>query len=1555
MKKCISLIFISVFWAVIASGQHSASTSRTTAFRVAISEVDGAMGNVKQSGLFPPGNLQAVVNGNSVLLTWSPPDSSAGITGYNVYKNGFRITSFPTTSLSYNDIGLNQGTYTYRVSSVYDSLESPLSDTVQALIPGFVTIGTGITAVGYPYYTFYMGSRTQMLYTAAELTAAGALAGNLFSIGFNVGTAYPQVMSNFTIKMGLTASSTLTGFVTTGMSTVYQVNYGVPGTGWKDITLTAPFAWNGNSNIIVEICFGDNGSYTSNSMVMGTAAVNQTWHYHADNYAGCTGTSAGAAQATRPNIRFGVAPVVTGTIIGVVKDAIDFSVIPNAIVNIGNQVDTTDMNGYYQLFGIPEGVDTIAAVRVLYATVTDTVVCIGNGATNKDILMLPGPRLAGIVTNAASGAPLAGATISVAGVSAQSGAGGYYITPSMTVVGLQEVTITSPTFDTLTDVVFLTANDTIAFDAALLPTTYPPGTFTATLNVPISPVAVNLSWEVPVPDKAVYGDAIQDQALSGAIDYQVWRLQQGQETNENLWTSIAVVDTNLTVDNDWPVLPNAPYRWAVKAIYGPGQRFSEVSISNVLGKNWTAKVDVCVTLSCVFNSHEGTTITLTNIDYPDTNYVLSTDTAGCVHFLEVWKGNYQLKVSRFLYLTYTQTLSVLELQSIQVSLNEDLIPVSNLVVDDSSLFATWSPPTTNVFQLNEPFTNLTANQWEISGGTNWQLSAGIGNPAPSVMFNWSPRVSSYDQYLTSKSLAGLHAPAQTLKYDIYLDNFGTTYLNSMAVEIWDGVNWTALKTYVNSSDDFPWTSESLDISSATDLSSFKIRFHAFGTDSYDLNSWNIDNVQVISSNGAGTINPCVIGYNFYLNGGLATTTTDSLFQIPPALVQYGQLYNACVEALYQNGPSPLVCAQFVSKYLYPPRNLAGTSSINSTYLTWIPPLTGAGVIGYNVYRNDRRLNTAPVTALYYIDEGVPVGTYNYIVTAIYDLTFYGSPGQFGESGPAGPVSINITGQPAAPVTTAGNAGTPNNSTVLVPVTTNGFANISAFTLRLEYDPMELTYTGIANIAPELAGLMATASYGSPGLNKIILDWSNLNPQTLLPNGKIADLRFVYHSGTSSLAWNNTSNGGADCSYFDAFGNPMPDIPTSAFYIDGNAHWEQGYMISGNYNYNNAANTPLNNLKVMLKKGDSKIDSVSTNASGHFIFNNIVNGSYQLKAYTTKPWEGVNSTDALKIQRHFVGLEIITEPVRKLAADVNNTGSVNSTDALKVKRRFIGLDSGFPRGDWAFVKPTIGGDTVVVNNSDVVQDFYGLCVGDVNASNIPGPGKSVISTVTLLHDGIMEVNGGKEAEVPVFIKTSTEIGAISIVLKYPSTMVKILNVEALHGELMFEETGNEVRIAWSEINPMKVGAEEAFMKLRLRVNENVQEGQEILFDITNACEISDGLGFPVFPATLSMPVMKVAGAGNDADDILSNVVLFPNPANEWASISYSLGGPAKVTMEFYSPYGQILGIKDASQSQAGNYQQNFDVSAFPSGLYLIKIKTTFRHEEYIKTMRMAIRK
>ena len=171
---------------------------------------------------------------------------------------------------------------------------------VVGLIPN-ITIGTGSSSCSYPYYTYYEDSRTDMIYTASEIIAAGGGPGYIVRIGFDVISAATQTMNGFMVKMQHTSSTSLSGFVTSGWTTVYSGTYAVPGANWQDIQLTTPFQWNGTSNLLVEICF-DNNDWTSNSTVKGTSASGKTWHRHVDNQAGCSLTG-GSGYTTRPNIR----------------------------------------------------------------------------------------------------------------------------------------------------------------------------------------------------------------------------------------------------------------------------------------------------------------------------------------------------------------------------------------------------------------------------------------------------------------------------------------------------------------------------------------------------------------------------------------------------------------------------------------------------------------------------------------------------------------------------------------------------------------------------------------------------------------------------------------------------------------------------------------------------------------------------------------------------------------------------------------------------------------------------------------------------------------------------------------------------------------------------------------------------------------------------------------------------------------------------------------------------------------------------------------------------
>ncbi len=162
-------------------------------------------------------------------------------------------------------------------------------------------IGTGTTVVGYPFYTYYHDSRTQMLYTANEILSSGGAAGPIIRLGFDVTSLASQVMNGFYIRMKNTNLTSISAWESTGFTDVFSGTYTVPGTGWQYIDFTTPFNWDGTSNLLIEVCF-DNTSYTSNTSVnSSTTTGTMVRHHHVDNGTGCTLTSTSTA-ATRPNI-----------------------------------------------------------------------------------------------------------------------------------------------------------------------------------------------------------------------------------------------------------------------------------------------------------------------------------------------------------------------------------------------------------------------------------------------------------------------------------------------------------------------------------------------------------------------------------------------------------------------------------------------------------------------------------------------------------------------------------------------------------------------------------------------------------------------------------------------------------------------------------------------------------------------------------------------------------------------------------------------------------------------------------------------------------------------------------------------------------------------------------------------------------------------------------------------------------------------------------------------------------------------------------------------------
>lgn len=177
------------------------------------------------------------------------------------------------------------------------------------------TIGIGNTNLSQPFRQEFSDARTQIVYLASELEAAGYSAGTITSLSFNV-TAKNSTdpFRNFMIKMKNTNTASLTGGAfETGADTVYgPVNYSTVA-GTNTFVLSEPFQWDGVSNIMLDICY-DNDTGTATDNVAGTAGLPRCHFQRVDNSAGCNIASAGFvfSGGARPDITFNLTTAGTG-------------------------------------------------------------------------------------------------------------------------------------------------------------------------------------------------------------------------------------------------------------------------------------------------------------------------------------------------------------------------------------------------------------------------------------------------------------------------------------------------------------------------------------------------------------------------------------------------------------------------------------------------------------------------------------------------------------------------------------------------------------------------------------------------------------------------------------------------------------------------------------------------------------------------------------------------------------------------------------------------------------------------------------------------------------------------------------------------------------------------------------------------------------------------------------------------------------------------------------------------------------------------------------------
>jgi hypothetical protein len=264
----------------------------------------------------------------------------------------------------------------------------------------YIEIGNGNTPGTFPAYYGPWGNhwencRTQTLYLASEL---GAPDGKIFtSIAWNFQQVSPEpdYLNNVTIRIKETAEASLTAGAYADMTDALQVFYApvlVPATstGWSSIEIT-DYEWSGDNNLIIEVCWGDNGYHISpfyqTFKTDGFSATRMLIGYSD----AVTPPAYCAASTFYDNLRLYWAPLNPPSCIrGFVFDYDGIS-LPGATVAVLDGPSTTSgSDGYYFLECMNSGEMTIGCGKAGYNPVSTSVETYpGDTVTHSFILTQP--------------------------------------------------------------------------------------------------------------------------------------------------------------------------------------------------------------------------------------------------------------------------------------------------------------------------------------------------------------------------------------------------------------------------------------------------------------------------------------------------------------------------------------------------------------------------------------------------------------------------------------------------------------------------------------------------------------------------------------------------------------------------------------------------------------------------------------------------------------------------------------------------------------------------------------------------------------------------------------------------------------------------------------------------------------------------------------------------------------------------------------------------------------------------------------------------------------
>ena len=397
-------------------------------------------------------------------------------------------------------------------------------------------------------------------------------------------------------------------------------------------------------------------------------------------------------------------------------------------------------------------------------------------------------------------------------------------------------------------------------------------------------------------------------------------------------------------------------------------------------------------------------------------------------------------------------------------------------------------------------------------------------------------------------------------------------------------------------------------------------------------------------------------------------------------------------------------------------------------------------------------------------------------------------------------------------------------------------NLYGVAFEIYFDP---AYVNTSNIAINYAGsIFGTLNvnytkiedYSEINTGKLSIALTRFNTTALTANGgQVLTISFPLIA-TAPSGWFKVTAIPIGCN--DKFGNDLT--------ITGS---EDSLRINGaaiNLSITGRMKTPLSKSIKNVLCNLKGISTMLSDAAGVYQFTSGIAANSNVVIKPTKNNDinkanGINTTDALFVQRHILGSPKLNSAYKIIAADVNGDKNINATDVLRIKRLILGTDTTFTKGSgatkvdrlWEFVdsaytfpdttNPFPFKDSISFNNltsNKINQIFIGVKLGDVNydwnAAIAKGVEVNPVEFVYALRNEELGI-GNSVVRIPITVKNFKDIVAMQYTLHYNNVNYEFVSIENNKLGIDFNEkqanrNGN-ISFLWTDKNAVERSLED----------------------------------------------------------------------------------------------------------------------------------------------------